>query len=144
MFAQGLTRSSPIRAKSLQTSLTVSSGPKINSVISLASQVAAATRINPKTPRTVFLSTENLHEALVASRDLDTRENRQARPKTHLCHCRRRRPRSARGRANNNNVAVKSERVIAPTTTRSADGTVVSGMTIGEEIESIAPTDQTV
>jgi hypothetical protein len=40
-------------------------------------------------------------------------------------------------------MAVKSERVTAPTTTRLAGGTTVSGTITGDEMDRIVPTDQT-
>jgi hypothetical protein len=40
-------------------------------------------------------------------------------------------------------MAVKSDRVTAPTTTRLAGGMTVSGTIIGEEMDRIVPTDQT-
>ena len=58
-------------------------------------------------------------------------------------HGRCRRPTRASGKASSSNIAVKSESVAAPVTTRLAGGTIVSGTTTGEETDRIEPTDQT-
>jgi len=50
---------------------------------------------------------------------------------------------SASGRASNSKVAVKSASVTAPTTILPAAGKAVKSLTMGDDADKIAPTDQT-
>src|SRR6187200_1991796 len=91
----------------------------------------------------VFLNMESLRRLAIHHPNSDILENVRAHAGCSLRHWRCRRLSSASGSASSNSVAVKSERVAAPATTRFAGGTTVSGLMIGDEIDRIAPTDET-